>query len=156
MQVQQLMTPAPSTCGPDANLCEAVRLMWEGDFGVLPVTDDSGQVVGTVTDRDISIALGTRIVIASTVPVSEVMTRDVLTCHGKNDVRGALTVMRKRCLRRLPVVDDKGRLCGLLSLNDAILGADSAAAASDVLETLRAVCTHRLPTAEPLVPAAMA
>ena len=60
MQVQQLMTPAPQACEPGANLCEAVQIMWEGDFGAIPVTDAAGIVRGILTDRDISIALGTR------------------------------------------------------------------------------------------------
>ncbi|HSC27162.1 MAG TPA: CBS domain-containing protein [Vicinamibacterales bacterium] len=154
MQVQQLMTPAPLSCSPDTDLSTAVELMWKGDFGVLPVTDDGGRVLGILTDRDICIALGTRDQAASRLKASDVMSGAVQTCRPDEEAQSALLAMRDMRVRRLPVVDAEGRLCGLFSINDAVLDADGGLAAADVVETLRAICEHRKPSGTPLVVAA--
>lgn len=154
MQVQQLMTPAPRTSGWDANICEAVQMMWEGNFGILPITDDAGVVRGVVTDRDIAIALGTRNRVPSDVRVADVMSKDVATCAREDEVAAALAAMKQRRVRRLPVVDVEGRLCGLLSLDDIILSGDRSVQATDVLEALRAIYERPVPFAESLVTAA--
>lgn len=154
MLVNELMTPGPRTCGPDTNLCEAVQLMWDGDFGVLPVIDDAGRVLGVITDRDVSVALGTRNLAASRLRVSEVMSNDVHTCHAGQGVRSALEMMAEHRVRRLPVVDAEERLCGMFSLNDAILAGDKTVGATDLIETLRSICAHRKPPDRALVSAA--
>ena len=153
MQVQQLMTPAPRTSGPDANLCEAVQMMWEGNFGVLPITDDAGVVRGIVTDRDIAIALGTRNRLPSELHASDVMSANVVTCQREDEIANALKSMKERRVRRLPVVDAEGRLCGLLSLDDVILSGDRSVPATDVLETLRNIYERPVPAGESLVAA---
>ncbi len=51
MKVQDLMTSDVRTCRPDTNLAEAVRDMWEGDCGALPVVSAQGHVIGMITDR---------------------------------------------------------------------------------------------------------
>lgn len=129
-------------------------MMWDGDFGVLPVVDDIGQVLGVVTDRDLLIALGTRNVPPSGLRVADVMARDVQTCHAAQGVKSALEVMAEHRLRRLPVVDAEGRLCGIFSLNDAVLAGDKSVRASDLVETLRSICAHRKPPKSALVSAA--
>ncbi len=154
MLVNELMTPGTQACGPDTNLCEAVQMMWDGDFGVLPVVDDVGHVLGIITDRDVSIALGTRNVAPSRLRVSEVMSKDVHTCHAGQGVRSALEAMAEHKVRRLPVVDAEGRLCGMFSLNDAILAGDETVHATDLVETLRSIGAHRKPPDRALVSAA--
>jgi CBS domain-containing protein len=155
MQVQQLMTPAPRACGPEANLSEAMQMMWEGDFGILPVLDDAGHLVGVLTDRDVAVALGTRNRPASELKVTDVMSRTVRSCHPHTGVAAALEAMREFRVRRLPVVDGEGRLCGMLSLNDLVLAAGtSGVPARSVLDTLRALSEHRMPSGSPMVTAA--
>jgi CBS domain-containing protein len=154
MLVNELMTPGPQACGPDTNLCEAVQMMWDGDFGVLPVVDEDGHVLGIVTDRDVSIALGTRNVAPSQLRVGDVMTREVHTCHAQQGVKSALEAMAEHRVRRLPVVDAEGRLCGMFSLNDAVLAGDKSVRALDLVQTLRSICTHRQPPKSALVSAA--
>jgi CBS domain-containing protein len=154
MLVNELMTPGPQACAPDTNLCEAVRMMWDGDFGVLPVVDDEGHLLGIVTDRDVSMAVGTRNVAPSQLRVEDVMTKDVQTCHAVQGVKSALEVMAEHRVRRLPVVDADGRLCGMFSLNDAVLAGDKSVRAVDLIQTLRSVSTHRQPSKGALVSAA--
>ena len=153
MQVQQLMTPSPRACAPNANLCEAVQMMWEGDFGALPVVSEEGRVLGILTDRDISIALGTRNRAPSRLRVSEVMAREVWTCRNIDESGIALKAMRDHRVRRLPVVDAEGRLCGIFSLNDAILAGNSVVSSTEIADTLRVLCAPRKPTTAPLVAA---
>jgi CBS domain-containing protein len=154
MQVQQLMTPAPRACGPEANLGEVVQMMWEGDFGSVPVVDDEGHLAGILTDRDVAMALGTRSRRAPDVRVTEVMSRAVQTCHPHTGVAAALDAMRDFRVRRLPVVDSEGRLCGMLTLNDVVLAAGSGVPVKTVVDTMRAICEHRAPSGTPLVSAA--
>ena len=60
MKVKDLMTTEVKRCSPETNLAAAARIMWEGDCGVIPVTDEYDHVVGVITDRDICIAAATR------------------------------------------------------------------------------------------------
>jgi len=59
MKVKEIMTKDVSTCTPDTTVAEAAHLMWEADCGILPVVED-GELEGIVTDRDMYIALATR------------------------------------------------------------------------------------------------
>jgi CBS domain-containing protein len=145
MKVHEVMTESVQSCQPDTNLAAAAALMWEGDFGSLPVVANDGKLLGIVTDRDIAIALGTRNVLASQVPVSDVMSREVFTCHPSDDIQIALTVLRTDRVRRLPVVSDEGIISGILSLNDVVLhtakDADSSdLSREDLVNTLKAIC----------------
>ena len=144
MKVREIMTGKPKCCGPDTNLAEAIELMWTNDCGALPVVED-GNLIGMVTDRDVSIAVGTRNCRPSDVKVKEVATRAIQTCAPDDDVDAAMATMRRAQVRRLPVMED-GTLAGILTLNDVILAAAHKYAAVDadgVMNTMRAVSEHR-------------
>jgi CBS domain-containing protein len=148
MKVQDIMTTAPETCRPTTNLASAVERLWRADCGVLPVVDEGGMLVGIITDRDICIAIGTRNRPASTILVEGVMTRSVETCQADDDVNVALGRMKDRRVRRLPVLDDRGKLVGILSLNDIVLATGPGAKAvkpTAVLQTFKMICAHNLP-----------
>ena len=155
MRVQELMTRDPSSCAPETRLAEAARLMWEGDCGILPVVAEGGRVVGLVTDRDICMASMMNPEPVTEIPVSRVITGEVYACGPETEVRDALRTMREHRVRRLPVVNEEGRLEGVLSLNDVALearegpdGGDGPTYA-DLAATMKAVCAHRdLPQAE--------
>ncbi len=152
MKVKDVMTQDVKTCGLDADLSMAARAMWLRDCGVLPVVDDDGQVVGIITDRDICIAAGSQNREPSSIPVSEVITRKIYACSPDADIREALQTMQEKRVRRLPVIDAKGKLCGILSLDDVAIKARTAGkpaelSAEDVLKTLDAIYKHR-PTQE--------
>jgi CBS-domain-containing membrane protein len=88
----------------------------------LPVVDREGRLVGMITDRDICMcmALATRARLASKITVGEVMSGHVPTCGQEDSLRRALEIMREEQLRRLPVVDSNGVLCGTITVNDVI------------------------------------
>lgn len=152
MKVRDLMTETAKSCRPDTNLAEAVALMWEGDFGALPVAADQGKIIGWLTDRDIAVALGTRNKPASEIDVSEVMSEQVYACHAEDDIHAALKTMRKDKVRRLPVISDDGLLLGILSINDVALHAEkfdghktTDLTYEDMVNTFKALCEHRHP-----------
>ena len=148
MKVQDIMTTAPETCRPATNLAVAVERLWSADCGALPVTDEDAKLAGIITDRDICIALGTRNRPASGVRIDEVMRRPVETCRPEEDVDVALGRMKERRVRRLPVVDDQGRLVGMLSVNDIVLATGAGAKAVKpgvVIEAFKGICAHNVP-----------
>lgn len=118
MKVKDLMTTDVKRCSPDTNLAAAAKIMWEGDCGAVPVTDEHGHVVGVITDRDICIAAATRPRTEGEIPVRDVISAAAYTCAPGDDVRAALETMKARKVRRLPVVDQGGRLVGIVSIHD--------------------------------------
>ena len=120
MQIEQLMTRSPKTCRPGTSLSDAARLMWENDFGCLPVIDDdgSGRLVGMITDRDICMAAYFAERPLSQIKVVEAMTKDVRGCNAGDDLAEARAIMRETAVRRLPVIDALERVIGLMSLAD--------------------------------------
>ena len=118
MKVKDLMTTDVKRCSPETNLASAAKIMWEGDCGAVPVTDERDHVVGVITDRDICIAAATRPSREGEIPVKDVISKAVYTCAPGDDVRAALDTMKARKVRRLPVVDQGGRLVGIVSIHD--------------------------------------
>jgi CBS domain-containing protein len=144
MKVTDVMTAEPQCCGLDTNLAAAAEMLWIKDCGVLPVVED-GKLAGIITDRDISIALGTRFKPADQMSVREVATRQVHTCSAEDDVQAAMEIMRRARVRRLPVVDEEGRVEGVLAFNDLVLAVDRTHGAityEAVINTLKAISEH--------------
>jgi CBS-domain-containing membrane protein len=145
------MTPQPQCCGLDTNLAAAVEMLWSNDCGVLPVVEN-GKLAGIITDRDICIALGTRLKLANQMTVREVATPKLHTCAAEDDVQAAMEIMRRARVRRLPVIDEEGRVAGVLALHDLVLAVDrthSAITYEAVINTLKALSepTARKPAA---------
>ena len=144
MKVRDVMTSDVRTCRPETNLAEAVRDMWEGDCGALPVVNDEGRVTGMITDRDICIALATRGRSAERVAVRDVAQGPAHTCLADDETATALGTMKAHRVRRLPVIDADGHIRGILSLNDVVTHAGSASP-TEVVSTLSSICEHRRP-----------
>ena len=148
MQVADLMTKDVSFCNPHTSAAAAAEIMWNRDCGALPVLEDSGRIVGIITDRDLFIALGTNNRSASDLPVGEIMHREPAVCAPSDDVRIALKAMAHQRVHRLPVVDQSGELKGILSINDVVLQDKSEANGAfrdEVIRTLKAICEHQRP-----------
>jgi len=146
MRVEDVMTKDVSFCNPGTNAAAAAEIMWNRDCGVLPVLEDSGQVIGIITDRDLFIALGTQNRNASDLPVGEIMRREPSACTPDDDVRSALKTMAQQRVHRLPVLDKSGALKGILSMDDVILRAKpetDGVFKDDVIRTLKAICEHQ-------------
>ena len=118
MKVSSLMTSPAHTCEAAADLGAAARVMLEHNCGCLPVVDARGHVVGVITDRDVCTAVAARHQSPWHIPLREAMTRKVFSCAPGDDVAVALASMAKHHVRRLPVIDRKGHLHGVISLDD--------------------------------------
>jgi len=153
MNVEQLMTRDVKVCRSDDTLNRAAQLMWEFDCGCIPVisTDGDGVVLGVVTDRDIAMAAYTQGRPLSAVSVSTAMARKVIACRANDGIDQAEALMRDNQVRRLPVLDQSGRLVGILSLDDiarevqreAESGSRPEVDAEGLSQTLAAVCQPR-------------
>ncbi|HEX8266747.1 MAG TPA: CBS domain-containing protein [Pyrinomonadaceae bacterium] len=123
MKVRDVMTTEVGYCQPDAPLAQAADIMWQRDCGVVPIVDESQRVIGMITDRDICFAVVTKNRLASEIKISEVISQnEVRSCAPGDAVEDALKTMKRRQLRRLPVVNKDGVLVGILSLADLISG----------------------------------
>jgi CBS domain-containing protein len=137
-KVHEVMTTTDlRSCRATATLAEAAAMMWERDCGAIPVVDEQGHVESMITDRDICIALAMRGARASEIRVGDLAghVAFVHTCRPEDSIKSALKTMRRAQVRRLPVVNDEGILCGILSINDIIRRAD----AKDAKKILRAL-----------------
>lgn len=118
MQVKDVMTTFPGTCGIGDMANEAARIMWDRDCGSVPVIDAAGHVVGIVTDRDICMAAYFQGRPLSAIPLTSIMTREVCTCAEQEELTEAERLMRARRVRRLPVTNNNGSISGIVSLSD--------------------------------------
>ena len=118
MNVSDVMTGEVATCRDHDSLNRAAQLMWERRCGCLPVLGDDEQVVGIVTDRDVSMAAYTQGRRLDDVAVTVAMSRPVRTCVPSTAIEDAEDLMMANAIRRLVVVDTAGRLCGLVSIDD--------------------------------------
>ena len=118
------MTQSAVCCAAGTNVGEAVELMWVNNCGMLPVTGPGGKLEGIVTDRDISIAMGTRNRLAGDLTVGEIATTNVVTCKPEDEIHEALQTMADKQVRRLPVVNEQGMPQGILSMHDIITHGD--------------------------------
>ena len=122
MKIQDIMSAEPSTVTPDTPITEAARLMKEHNIGMLPVVESEGsrRLVGVVTDRDITI-LHVAEGHLSDCPVREAMTDNVSTAKADENIDRVMTLMAQEQVRRIPIVDERGDLVGVVSQADIVL-----------------------------------
>ncbi|MEO8200278.1 MAG: CBS domain-containing protein [Gemmatimonadota bacterium] len=121
MKVHELMTKNPVCCAPSDSVQDAARLMAANEVGSLPVVDgnESGRPLGIVTDRDLAIgALAEGRIDAR---VSDVMTPNPFTVRDSDDVGEVNRIMSEEQVRRVPVVNDKGKVVGIVAQADLAL-----------------------------------
>lgn len=119
MKVQEIMTAgALKYCTPETKLQDAAKTMKSGNIGVLPVVDKEKKVVGLVTDRDICLSLAQKTKkAAGLLSIKEIMTKKVYTVGTNDELSTALKQMRVNKIGRVPVIDEKGKLKGIVSLH---------------------------------------
>lgn len=122
MKVQDVMTRNPASVTPGATIREAAQVMQREDTGIIPVVEEQGskRLVGVVTDRDIAIR-GVAEGRDGETRVSEVMsTSRLATCTPDDDVDDAMEAMSNEQVRRIPIVDDRGTLVGIVAQADIV------------------------------------
>lgn len=118
MQVQEVMTPNPICCPPDATLQEIAQKMLECDCGEIPVLDARHRPIGVVTDRDICIRGVARGLDARRTTAQEVMSTPVFTVKPDDSLEVCCRQMEAHQIRRVPVVDESGACCGIVAQAD--------------------------------------
>ena len=130
MKVKDVMTKNPAFCTPEDGLQQVARRMCDSDCGELPVLDSrqSMKPVGVVTDRDITCRTVARGKNPLEMQVSDIMSAPPVTVTPETDVDACCELLEERKIRRVPVVDDQGRCCGIVSQADIALkyGAEKA------------------------------
>ena len=126
MKVSEVMTRDIQTVRPDQSAREAAGFMLQADAGAIPVTDGD-RLMGMITDRDIAVR-GVAHGHGPDTPVRELMTNDVITARMDDDTDDVAVRMSEAQVRRLPVIDEQDKLCGIVSLADLTQKADDSAA----------------------------
>jgi CBS domain-containing protein len=114
MKISDIMTEAAVTDRPDDSLAQAARKMWAQQTGSLLVLDGN-DLLGIVTERDILKAVATGIPLDT--PISDAMSKDLITVDPGTSLREAARIMTDKWIRHLPVLDGD-RLVGIVSQRD--------------------------------------
>ncbi|MFS8137822.1 MAG: CBS domain-containing protein [Thermomonas sp.] len=127
--VTTVMTANPSCCKHDTPLKQVAQMMIDSDCGMIPVVDNDGRPVGTVTDRDIAVRIVACGKDAGGCCASDAMTTPVQTVSSETSLHDATCVMEAHKIRRLIVVDGDGKLAGVAAIADlSLAGKDEATA----------------------------
>jgi len=135
MKVSEVMTRDVECVHPDANLQEAAAKMKSLDIGPLPVCDRD-QLVGMITDRDITVRATAEGESPTAIRVRDVMTPEVHWCFDDEDVTEASQQMQQKQIRRLLVLNRDKRLIGIVSLGDLAVQTGDQHLAGSTLESV--------------------
>lgn len=121
MNIQEIMTPNPTFCPPNATLEQVAEVMRDEDIGEIPIVesqDGGNRLLGVVTDRDIAV----RAVAAGRNPsqttARDCMTAPAVTCKEDDSLEACAHAMASQRIRRMPIVDANGMLCGIVAQSD--------------------------------------
>jgi acetoin utilization protein AcuB len=130
MFVSRSMTQKVVTINKDADVLEAKELMEQYQIRHLPVVEPDGLLIGMLTDRDIRSALpltfykkdkaATEEAVVPSIKVKEIMSRKLTTLSPMDTIEDALLLIQKTLVGALPVVDEKGKLKGIISVRDLL------------------------------------
>jgi len=122
MKVSEVMTREVATVTPEQTAQEAASFMLSADAGSIPVTEGQ-RLVGMITDRDIAVR-GVARGHGPDTPVRELMSSEVICARLDDDVEEVAVRMSEAQVRRLPVLDEQERMCGIVSIGDLAREAD--------------------------------
>lgn len=119
-RVRDIMTADLACCTPENDLHDVAQLMVRYDCGAVPVVEDyeSRRLVGMITDRDITCRAVARGKDPLAMKVQECMSTNIVTARPETSLAECCTRMEAYKVRRLPVVDQEGRLCGMVAQAD--------------------------------------
>jgi CBS-domain-containing membrane protein len=149
MHVEDIMTRALFACDTCADLETVARVMWEHDCGCVPIVNRRQVLMGIVTDRDVAMAAYLQGKRLADIAVKDVMSHCVQACEVGVSIELAHHIMRNSVKRRLPVVDRRGKLVGLVAWPDLLAAAQrqpvvsaEEAMTGEVLETVDLTSRH--------------
>jgi CBS domain-containing protein len=115
--IRDLMTKNPCSIDADKPVAYAAKMMRDEDVGLAPIVEGQ-KLIGTLTDRDIAIRVVAEGKDPQSTTVREVATTRLVTVDPDQDLDEALTLMAKNQVRRLPVVEEDGKLAGVVAQAD--------------------------------------
>jgi CBS domain-containing protein len=115
--IKDVMTSEPRTIDAGQSVAYAAKMMRDEDVGLAPIVEDD-KLIGMLTDRDIAIRVVAEGRNPDEVMVGEVASKQVVTVDPQQDLDEALRIMAKHQVRRLPVVEEDGRLVGIVAQAD--------------------------------------
>jgi len=120
MSVSKISTKEVATAIPDETIRQAARRMATRNVGTLVILDSLGRPSGLVSDRDLMLQVLVEERNPDVTTVSEVMSTPVAAVHERADIDAALREMAACRVRRMPVVNDHGKLVGIVALDDVL------------------------------------
>ena len=121
--VRELMTRNPCSIDSDKSVTYAAKMLRDEDVGLAPIVDGD-RLVGTVTDRDIAIRVVAEGKDPESTKVKEIASINLVTVDPQEDLEVAVKLMAKHQVRRLPVIEEGGRLVGLVAQADIARSGD--------------------------------
>jgi CBS domain-containing protein len=121
--VREVMTSKLCSIDTDKTVAYAAKMMRDEDVGIAPIVEDD-RLVGVLTDRDIAVRVVAEGRDPEQVKVTEAASRDLVTLDPQQDLDEALRLMARHQVRRLPVVEEDGRLVGVVAQADVAKEAD--------------------------------
>lgn len=121
--IRELMTQGPRTATPDDDVATVARWMRDEDAGALPVVEGE-RLVGMLTDRDVVVRVVAEGRDPASTRVGEVASRRLVTIDPQQGADEALRLMAQHQVRRLPVVEEDGKLVGVVAQADMAREAD--------------------------------
>lgn len=138
MLIKECMSKKVDLGTPNMTIIEAARKMRDGDYGILPVTEND-RLVGMLTDRDLAVRAVAEGSDPNLTKVKDVMSDKVLYCYEDQSTQEVADNMGKNQVRRLPVLNRQKRLVGIVSLGDI---ADSHRAPEHAKDALSQISQH--------------
>jgi len=129
------MTREIETIRPDASLQQAAQKMMVLDIGMLPVTEGD-QLIGAITDRDITVRATAQGLVADKTPVRAAMTPVVVCGFEDQDIKEGTRLMMDNRVRRLPIMNRSKQLVGVVSLADVATGVDDEVLTAHTLQRI--------------------
>jgi len=115
--IKDVMTSNPCSIDAEKSVAYAAKMMREEDVGLAPIVEGD-KLIGMLTDRDIAIRVVAEGRNPEQVKVADVASKQVVTIDPQQDLDDALRIMAKHQVRRLPVVEEDGKLVGVVAQAD--------------------------------------
>lgn len=142
MKAAEVMTAHPESCHPGDDVEVALSVMDAKECGVVPIVDEDGRIVGIVTDRDILFGARRNGGSLAGLNIETCMTKDPVTARPDDSLEEVVQRMARAGIRRIPIVDDRGKLEGIVAQADLATQIDDDSLVAEYLRKVSAAPAH--------------
>ena len=141
----EVMTREPACCEPGDSVSRVAGIMKREDVGSVPVVEsqEDKKLVGIVTDRDLVVKVLAGGANVESATVRDAMTANPASCRENDPIDTAVQLMSDRQVRRMPIVDDQGRLVGIIAQADVATRVSRDATTGELVEAISEPGTAR-------------